>query len=287
VSETIVKNQIKQDLCGIVNNTIFPDPDIFAKTVSDTLLDVIAEDLNCPTPMFLKIKDGFVEKIAQKIVCNPQKSILIGVAGESASGKTTLAQKVLSACIKGNAREIYTIIPIDDYYHDVSEELTRAGSYEALFATGFSFDSPDALNLNLLKEHLCLLTQGHCIRSPEHDFVTCRTTLNKKPKFPAKVILTDGLYALNEKFRDILDIAVYVYTPSDVISDRWYKRAASRGKTGKSADMQFKNVNNQAEKHVRPTIDNADIIVSGLVSSDYIEFLAEKFINSIKESLKN
>ena len=62
-------------------------------------------------------------------------------------------------------------------------------------------------------------------------------------KYDAKVILTEGLYVLNEEVRDIMDVKVYVFTPLDVIKERWYKRAVSRGKTGEAADLQFKNVN--------------------------------------------
>ena len=54
-------------------------------------------------------------------------------------------------------------------------------------------------------------------------------------KKPAKVILTEGLYVLNKEVRDIMDVKVYVFTPIEVIKERWYKRAVSRGKTGEAA----------------------------------------------------
>ena len=258
-----------------------------AQIISDKLLDIIQQDFDNSNSLFLKIKDGFVEKLAQKIVQNPQKSIIIGVGGESASGKTTLAQKVLEASLGEAPKNIYTLITIDDYFYDTSEELKRAGSYEALFATGFSFDAPDAVNLDLMKKHIELLSDEQCICSPEYNFINCESKPDRKLKFPAKVILTEGVFALNEKLRDILDVAIYVHTPFHVIKDRWYKRAASRGKTGKAADMQFDNVNSKAESHIRPTLDAADIVVSGLISSEYIEFMAEQVINSIKKSIDN
>jgi uridine kinase len=220
-----------------------------------------------------------------KIVNNPSRPIIIGVTGESASGKTTLALNTLKACLSEERNGFYTLISCDDYYYNASRELKEAGSYEALFATGFSFDTPEAVDLDLMREHICSIVNGKSIYSPEYDFVTCESIPEKKEKKPAKVILTEGLFALNEKLRKILDIAIYVHTPSDIIKDRWYKRAVSRGKIGKAADMAYENVNREAKKYVRPTMDNADIIVSGLVSSEYIEFMADKIIRAINKSV--
>ena len=81
----------------------------------------------------------------------------MSIAGESASGKTTLVKNTAKACIKTDTDNAYTVICCDDYYKDASKELTAAGSYEELFKTGFSFDTPDAIDLNLMKEHLIKL----------------------------------------------------------------------------------------------------------------------------------
>ncbi|OGI03976.1 MAG: hypothetical protein A2Y25_01090 [Candidatus Melainabacteria bacterium GWF2_37_15] len=253
--------------------------------ISDNLLDIVRQDFNNHNSLFLFIKNGLISKLAQKIVINPEKPIIIGVCGESASGKTTLAQRALNACLSDETRDLYTLITLDDYYYDTSEQLKQAGSYEALFETGFSFDAPDAFNLDLVREHINRLSYGQKIYSPAYDFVTCASVPNIKPKSPARVILIEGLFGLNEKLKDILDVAIYVHTPYNVIKDRWYKRAASRGKTGHAADMQFDNVNKQAEKYIRPAQNNADIVVSGLISSEYIEFMAEQVIGSIKKSV--
>ena len=247
------------------------DAEFFAQIIYENINEVISSDVNNEHPLIIHIKPNFIKNLALKIVNNPSKSIIIGVTGESASGKTTLALNTLKACLSEERKGFYTLIACDDYFYDASKKLKEAGSYEALFATGFSLDIPEAVNLDLMREHICSIAQGKTIYSPEHNFVTCVTTFNKKEKKPAKVILTEGLFALNEKLREILDIAIYVHTPAEIIKDRWYKRTASRGKVGKAADMAFENVTKEAQKYVRPTMDNADIIVSGLVSSEYIE----------------
>lgn len=258
---------------------------LLPRIIAEDLQGIIDQDLESPNSLFIKIRDEFIDQLAQKIVNYPQKSIMVGVCGESASGKTTIAHRILNACVKENIPQKYTILAMDDYYHDTSRELESAGSYEALFASGFSFDSPEAFNLELLKEHMIFLAGKKQVYSPEYDFVTCRSISGKKPKQPARVILVEGLFALHPVLKEFLDVAVYVETPHNIIKDRWYKRAASRGKTGKAADMQFFNVNSEAKKHIRPAGESADIVVSGMISADYIEFMAEQFISTVRESI--
>ena len=99
----------------------------------------------------------------------------------------------------------------------------------------------------------------------------------------AKVILTEGLYVLNEEVRDIMDVKVYVFTPLEVIKERWYKRAVSRGKTGEAADLQFKNVNETAQQYIRPTYQIADCIINGMVDKEYIKVITDKIMNKLAE----
>ena len=178
---------------------------------------------------------------------------------------------------------IYTVIRQDDYYKDTSKELIEAGSYDALFKTGFSFDTPEVINLALMKEHLEALKNSETIVSPRYDFVTCVSTPDGDVKKPAKVILTEGLYVLNEEIRDVMDVKVYVFTPLEVIKERWYKRAVSRGKTGEAADLQFKDVNETAQKYIRPTYQIADCIINGMVDKEYIKVITDKIMNKLAE----
>ena len=69
------------------------------------------------------------------------------------------------------------------------------------------------------------------------------------------------------------------------MKDRWYKRAASRGKTGEAADLQFKDVNTTAQKFIRPTYQIADVIINGLVSQEYIQDITQKMFKSIRDLL--
>lgn len=252
-------------------------------TIVDSLKEIIEEDKKQTQPLFLRIADDFILNIARKVVQEKKRTFLIGITGESASGKTVFVDNTIHAVVQDKKEGIYTVIRQDDYYKDTSKELQEAGSYDALFKTGFSFDTPDVINLQLMKEHLVSLKNSETIVSPKYDFVTCVSDPNGEEKRPAKVILTEGLYVLNEEVRDIMDVKVYVFTPLDVIKERWYKRAVSRGKTGEAADLQFKDVNETAQKYIRPNYQIADCIINGMVDKEYIKVITDKIMNKLAE----
>lgn len=251
--------------------------------IVDTLKEILEEDKKEEQPLFLKVADDFILNIARKVVQEKKKTFLIGITGESASGKTVFVDNTIEAVVRDKKEGIYTVIRQDDYYKDTSKELQDAGSYDALFKTGFSFDTPEVINLTLMREHLLGLKKGETIVSPKYDFVTCVSNPQGDIKKPAKVILTEGLYVLNEEVRDIMDVKVYVYTPIEVIKERWYKRAVSRGKTGEAADLQFKDVNATAQQYIRPTYQIADCIINGMVDKDYIKVITDKILVRLAE----
>ena len=251
-------------------------------TVVDALKQIIEADKLEKQPLFIKTTDNFIMNIARRVVQEKKNSFLIGIAGESASGKTTFVDNTVKACIKDQLDGIYTVVRCDDYFKDTSKELIEAGSYEALFRTGFSFDTPDVMDLELMRRHLIDLKRGKPIMAPKYDFVTCVSELNGEVKKPAKIILNEGLYVLNDGLRDIMDVKVYVFTPLDVLKDRWYKRAATRGKVGVAADMQFRDVNKTAQDYIRPAMKVADVIINGLVDVEYIEIITDKIFSAIE-----
>lgn len=252
-------------------------------TIVDALKEILEEDKKEAQPLFLKVADDFILNIARKVVQEKKRTFLIGITGESASGKTVFVDNTIHAVVKERKEGIYTVIRQDDYYKDTSKELQEAGSYDALFKTGFSFDTPEVINLNLMREHLVALKNSETVTSPRYDFVTCVSSPDGEEKHPAKVILTEGLYVLNEELRDIMDVKVYVFTPLDVIKERWYKRAVSRGKTGEAADLQFKNVNETAQQYIRPAYQIADCIINGMVDKEYIKVITDKIMKKLAE----
>ena len=258
------------------------DMEIISNIV-DTLKEILEEDKKQEQPLFLRVADDFILNIARKVVQEKKKTFLIGITGESASGKTVFVDNTIEAVVREKKEGIYTVIRQGDSYKDTSKELQEAGSYDALFKTGFSFDTPKVIDLNLMRKHLEGLKRGETVVSPRYDFVTCVSDPNGDIKKPAKVILIEGLYVLNEEVRDIMDVKVYVFTPIDVIKDRWYKRAVLRGKTGEAADLQFRDVNETAQRYIRPTYQIADCIINGMVDKDYIKVITDKILSRLSE----
>lgn len=251
-------------------------------SIVDALKEIVEEDKKEKQPLFIKINDGFIMNVARKIIQEKKRTFLIGIAGESASGKTTFVDNTVKACVKDEIDGVYSVIRCDDYFFDTSKELIDAGNYENLFKTGFSFDTPNAINLALMKSHLLDLKKGKPVISPKYDFVTCESSMDGEVKKPARVILNEGLYVLNEDLREIMDIKVYVFTPLEVLKDRWYKRAATRGKTGVAADMQFRDVNDTAQRYIRPAMKESDVVINGMVEIDYIEVITDKILSTIE-----
>ena len=255
--------------------------------ILENIREVIARDRKQKQPLVLRINEAFIFNIARKAIQEKDSTFIISIAGESASGKTTLVNNTAKACLKSHNNNIYTTISCDDYYKDASLELQNAGNYEKLFESGFSFDTPDAIDLDLMKNHLIKLKNGEEIYSPLYDFVTCISLKDRVLKKPAKLILNEGLYVLNERLRDIIDVKIYVYTPFEVIKERWFARAASRGKTGLAAQMQFHDVNQTAFRHIRPTMDIADVVINGITTHEYIEAFVQELIDAITTVLKS
>ena len=255
--------------------------------ILENIREVIARDRMQKQPLILRINEGFIFNIARKAIEEKNSTFIMSIAGESASGKTTLVKNAAKACVKSDTNNVYTVICCDDYYKDASRELSDAGSYEKLFESGFSFDTPDAIDLELMREHLIKLKNGEEIYSPLYNFVTCESKKDTVLKKPAKLILNEGLYVLHEKVRDITDVKIYVYTPFEVIKDRWFARATSRGKTGMAAQMQFHDVNQTAFRHIRPTMDIADVVINGMTTQAYIEDIVQQLIDAIVSVIKD
>ncbi len=275
----ILREQLEQQSGSVqdYNVTVFK--------IVDGIKDILEEDRQQKQPLFLSVNETLLIKILRGFLENRDKQCLIGITGESASGKTTLVNYVLKALRKKLYNETYTSLCCDDYYKDTSKELKEAGSYEKLYETGFSFDKPSAINLELMRAHLISLKNGCGVNAPEYDFVTCESIPNRAYKNPTRAVLAEGLYVLGDELADLFDVKVYVFTPFDKIQERWFKRAVLRGKTGSAAQHQFNDVNSTAQIYIRPTMQKADIIINGLTSAEYIEDITTRIINLVNDTV--
>ncbi len=181
------------------------------------------------------------------------KPIIIGVAGGTASGKTTVAHRILDAV--GADRLAY--IEHDAYYRDLSHlplEVRKA----------LNFDHPDALENELLIEHLHALQHGATISMPVYDFSAYVRTDQLKEIAPKPVILVEGMLIFADKaLRDLMDIKIYVDTADDLRFIRRLKRdVASRGRTVEHVIEQYlETVRPMHLEFVEPSKQWADVII--------------------------
>lgn len=192
--------------------------------------------------------------------------LVIGIAGGTGSGKTTLMNNLIS-----QFADVVTILSHDNYYkrHD---ELT----YEQRCL--LNYDEPDALETDLMARHLDQLRQGQPIDCPVYDF-TLHNRLDKTIRIvPKKVIIVEGILIFeNKELRDLMDIRIFVDTDADVRLCRRIKRdVTKRGRTLESVLNQYlQTVKPMHEKYVEPSKKYADLVVpeggQNLVALDMIE----------------
>ncbi len=184
------------------------------------------------------------------------KSILIGIAGGSASGKTTLAEVV----IRDLGEDRTGVLLCDDYYRDVSWRNTEE-------VRSYDFDRPEALEIPLLAQHLRRLSAGHAIEVPRYDFGTHRRRLRSRHMEPQPVTLVDGLLLLAmPEIRDLLDLRVFVDTPADLrLARRILRDTVERHRDVRDVIRQYlETVRPAYEELVGPSKQFADLVVEGV-----------------------
>jgi len=179
--------------------------------------------------------------------------IIIGVAGGTASGKTTVSRKIVEQI--GPERLAY--IEHDAYYRDLSH-LPLEQRRE------FNFDHPDALEDELLIAHLETLLQGQPVQIPVYDFATYVRTDRLERIEPKRVILVAGiLIFVNKTLREMMDIKIYVDAPADLRFIRRLMRDLSeRDRTVENViDQYLQTVRPMHLEFVEPSKRYADVII--------------------------
>jgi uridine kinase len=179
--------------------------------------------------------------------------IVFGVAGGTASGKTTVAQTILKAV----GAEQVAYLPHDAYYKD-RPDLPR--SERALV----NYDHPNSLETRLLIKHIKTLIAGRPIQMPVYDFTRHRRTTQTVCVEPSPIILVDGILIFTKrKLRELMDIKIYVDTDADVRFVRRLQRdMEERGRTQMSVITQYlETVRPMHLKFVEPSKRYADVII--------------------------
>jgi len=197
------------------------------------------------------------------------KPIIIGVAGGTASGKSTVAEAILERV----GREHIAYIQHDSYYRDLShlplEERAR-----------MNFDHPDTLETELLVEHLRQLQAWQPIEVPIYDFATYTRTGRTRRVEPRRVVLVEGiLIFVDRQLRDMMDIKLYVDTDADMrLIRRLQRDMCERGRTLESVIRQYlETVRPMHLEFVEPSKRYADIIIpSGGFNQTAVEMIVAR-----------
>ena len=183
----------------------------------------------------------------------PRSPVVLGVAGGTGSGKTTVVREILASV----GAERIAFLEQDSYYRDV--EWGSAAELKA-----HNFDHPDSLDSELLVEHVRAMKAGLAVEVPIYDFVIHRRRQEARRVEPRPVVLLEGILLFVEReLRDLLDFKIYVDTDSDLRLIRRLKRdMQERGRTFDDVLRQYlETVRPMHLEFVEPSKRWADVII--------------------------
>ncbi len=179
--------------------------------------------------------------------------LIVGIAGGTGSGKTTVVKKLMEALNKNDV----TVLPQDAYYRDNShlslEERQK-----------INFDHPDSLEFSLLADHVEELCKGNSVEMPQYSYITCLRSKETVHIEPARVIIIEGILILSDRrLRDLMDIKAFVDADPDDRLVRVIRRdIAERGRDiSHVIERYYETVKPSHLQFIEPTKRYADIII--------------------------
>ena len=224
---------------------------------------VLAYDKKAEIPAIIEIKPDFIAKFSKRLINNPQKRIMIGITGESASGKSTICREI--ANVINRLQLPVSIVTTDNYFNDISELIERYGTFDALRDNGYDVDSPSSFQLDILRQDLEDISLGKDIMTPEYLLNGTGVSIPKSiPVESNKIIVVEGMATMYEKIRDIFDIKVYIETDRNIRKERFMFRATKeRNQDYENALKHWDYITEAGQKYIVPARSDMDIIVNG------------------------
>ncbi len=183
----------------------------------------------------------------------PPRPFLIGVAGGSSSGKTTISERL--AELSGEAH--VSRIELDSYYLDRSDEPPEQ-------RRAIDYDHPDAFDWTLLNDHLAALANGASVPVPIYDYAADNRSGEVRIVEPARIVVVDGILVLYDRaLRERFDLKIFVDTAADVRFIRRLTRdVEERGRSVESViDQYLETVKPAHERFIEPSKRYADVII--------------------------
>lgn len=201
--------------------------------------------------------------------------LIIGIAGGTGSGKTTVVRKIIESLPAGQT----AVIPQDSYYWDSSHVPVEERQ-------NINFDEPAAIDFDLLVKHLKELKAGRPIEQPIYSFLTCTRSKETLTVEPRDIIIVEGILILcNEELRNMMDMKVFVDADADDRLIRVINRdIIERGRTVEMVIERYQRVLKPMHlQHIEPTKRYADIIIpQGGHNSVAIEIMTNFISHKLK-----
>ena len=203
------------------------------------------------------------------------KPFVIGVAGGSGSGKSTVTRQVLASI----GPEMAAVVMQDDYYLDQSH-LSPNERHKT------NYDHPDAFDWPLMMQHVQALRRGEAIEMPEYDFALHNRSHKTIPVKTAPVIVIEGLFALYDaELRKMMSLKIFVDTAPDVRFIRRLQRdIAERGRSTESVISQYMDtVRPMHKQFIEPTKREADVILPHGANGPAVDIITTKVVTLIRD----
>lgn len=201
--------------------------------------------------------------------------LIIGIAGGTGSGKTTVVRKIMESLPQGEV----VLLPLDSYYKDSSNVPEDRRQL-------INFDHPNAFDWDLLHEHIMRIRAGKSIEEPIYDYITCSRQPETIHIEPREVVIIEGILSLYDtKLRDMMDLKIFVDTDPDERLIRVMQRdVMERGRTFEAVMERYMRVlKPMHEQFIEPCKSYADLIVpqggSNLVAIDILTMFIHRHIH--------
>lgn len=198
--------------------------------------------------------------------------LVIGIAGGTGSGKTTVVRKIVESLPAGEV----VVLPQDSYYKDSSHVPIEERQF-------INFDHPDAFEWSLLSEHLAMLKEGKAIEQPTYSYLTCTRQPETIHIEPREVVIVEGILALcDDKLREQMDLKIFVDADSDERLIRVISRdIVERGRTAEAVMERYTRIlKPMHQQFIEPTKRYADLIIpeggNNKVAIDILRMFIEK-----------
>ncbi|MEM6301099.1 MAG: uridine kinase [Pseudomonadota bacterium] len=184
---------------------------------------------------------------------------LVAIAGPSGSGKTLFAQS-LEEQLSGALRP-HSVVTLaeDSYYRDQSDLSFQAREQR-------NYDHPDAIEQDLMAQHLRVLREGNSVQVPVYDYARHTRAEEKRSVDPAPILIVEGILVLtNAELRSLVDLKLFIDAPLDVcLLRRMQRDVQERARTIESVAQQYlATVRPGYHNFVRPSAEHADLVVTG------------------------